>query len=332
MRLALELAQHGIGLTLPNPRVGAVLVRGGKIIGKGFHRRAGTAHAEVHAVADARRRGNGKLIPGATLYVSLEPCSTRGRTPACTGLIVRERIARVVFAATDPNPAHAGAAVRLLRAAGVEVAHGLLAGEAAALNRDFNWWIARRRPWVVAKIALSLDGKIAAAAGDDRWLTSAAAREMAHRLRFESDAILVGGETARRDDPRLTVRLPGGAAKGKLQPWRVVWTRSGKLSRRLHLFSDAHKKRTLVFRDRPLGQVLDELGAREVSHLLIEGGGRVLTEAFRAGLVNEVAFFIAPLVLGTETRALGRLDAAVRLREVRYEEIGGDLLCRGVVL
>jgi diaminohydroxyphosphoribosylaminopyrimidine deaminase / 5-amino-6-(5-phosphoribosylamino)uracil reductase len=331
LQRAIELAKLGCGLTLPNPRVGAVLVRSGKIIGEGHHERAGTAHAEVRAVADARRRGYAKLIPGATLYVSLEPCSTQGRTPPCTGLILREKIGRVVFAATDPNPAHAGVAARLLKKSGVEVSHGLLAEEATALNRDFNWWIARRRPWVVAKIALSLDGKIVAPSKDDRWLTSPAAREAAHRSRFESDAILVGAETARRDDPKLTVRLPGGLARKKIQPWRIVWARSGKLPRGLHLFSDAHRDRTLVFRNVALKTVLADLGGREISHVLIEGGGRVLTEAFRAGLVNEVAFFIAPAAMGTATRALGKLKMPVKLREVRYESVDADLLCRGLV-
>jgi len=190
MRRALELARRGWGLTLPNPRVGAVLVRSGKIIGEGFHRRAGGPHAEVNAVTDANRRGHS--VAGATLYVTLEPCSTQGRTPPCTELILREKIARVVFGATDPNPAHAGAATRLLRKAGVEVFSGLLAEEATALNRDFNWWIVHRRPWVVAKIALSLDGRIVTPEADDRWLTSTAARTIAHELRGESDAILVG--------------------------------------------------------------------------------------------------------------------------------------------
>ena len=192
---ALELARLGAGLTLPNPRVGAVVVRGNKIIGEGYHRKAGSPHAEVNAVADAEKRGHS--VEGATLYVTLEPCSTQGRTPPCTGLILQKKIARVVFAATDPNPAHAGAAARLLRKAGVKVFSGLLAEEAAALNRDFNWWIVQRRPWVVAKIAVSLDGRIVTPEGDDRWLTSSAARTVAHELRWESDAILVGAETAR---------------------------------------------------------------------------------------------------------------------------------------
>jgi diaminohydroxyphosphoribosylaminopyrimidine deaminase/5-amino-6-(5-phosphoribosylamino)uracil reductase len=327
LRRTLELARLGAGLTLPNPRVGAVLVRNGRIIGEGWHRRAGTPHAEVHAVADAKKRG--RRAAGATLYVSLEPCSTHGRTPPCTDLILREKIARVVFAATDPNPAHAGIAAKLLRAAGVAVSSGLLAAEAAALNRDFNWSITHRRPWVVAKIALSLDGRIVTPPGDDRWLTSPAARHAAHELRWEADAILVGAETARHDNPRLTVRLPG--RRGKLQPWRVVVTRSGRLPRSLHLFSDRHRARTLVFRRRPLTAVVASLGARGVSHLLIEGGGKILTEAFRRGLVNEVAFFIAPALMGTLPRALEKLPAPIRLREVSYKPVGNDLLCRGLV-
>jgi diaminohydroxyphosphoribosylaminopyrimidine deaminase/5-amino-6-(5-phosphoribosylamino)uracil reductase len=331
LRRALELAKLGSGLTLPNPRVGAVLVRGGKIIGEGYHRRVGGAHAEVEAVADARRRGHSP--EGATLFVTLEPCSTQRRTPPCTGLILREKIARVVFAATDPNPAHAGAAMRLLRVAGVEVSSGLLAEEATALNRDFNWWIVRRRPWVVAKIALSLDGRIVTPAGahtrDDRWLTSPEARAVAHELRWESDAILVGAETVRADNPQLTVRLP--ARQGKLQPWRVVVTRSGRLPRGAHLFTDRSCDRTLIFRGQALGDVIAALGAMEVSHLLIEGGGEVITEALRAGLVNEVAFFIAPAVMGTVPRALGKLAAPVKLRQVSYRQVGADILCRALV-
>jgi diaminohydroxyphosphoribosylaminopyrimidine deaminase/5-amino-6-(5-phosphoribosylamino)uracil reductase len=328
LRRALELAALGSGLTFPNPRVGAVLVRGGRVIGEGFHRRAGTPHAEVHAVRAAKRAGH--AVEGSTLYVSLEPCSTQGRTPPCTGLILREKIARVVFAATDPNPAHAGAAARVLRAAGVKVSSGLLAREAAALNRDFNWWIVKKRPWVVAKIALSLDGRITTPPGGGRWLTSPEARRAAHELRWESDAILIGAETARIDNPRLTVRLPE-KPRGKIQPLRVVVTRSGKLPRSLHLFTDAHRELTVVFRNQPFQEVLAELGAREITHLLLEGGGRILTEAFRADLVNEVAFFIAPSLMGTATRALSELDAEIELREVSYKSIGPDLLVRALV-
>jgi diaminohydroxyphosphoribosylaminopyrimidine deaminase/5-amino-6-(5-phosphoribosylamino)uracil reductase len=326
MRRALELAKLGRGLTLPNPRVGAVLARGSRIIGQGHHLRAGTPHAEVHAVADAKKRGH--PVAGATLYVTLEPCSTHGRTPPCTDLIIREKIARVVFAARDPNPLHAGTAHRLFRSAGIKVSSGLLADEATALNRDFNWWIVHRRPWVVAKIALSLDGRIVTPAADDRWLTSPAARQAAHELRWESDAILVGAETARRDNPRLTVRLN---RRGKMQPWRIVLTRSGKLSRRLHLFSDRHRDRTLVFKNQPWDGILLALGAMEISHLLIEGGGEILSAALRAGVVNEAAFFLAPAVMGTLPRALHRLKAPLQLRETSYRAIGTDLLCQGLL-
>jgi len=327
LRRAIELARLGSGLTLPNPRVGAVLVRRGKIIGEGYHQRAGAPHAEVQAVTDAKKRGHSAA--GATLYVTLEPCSTHGRTPPCTDLILREKIARVVFAATDPNPAHAGAALRLLRSAGVAVSSGLLAAETAALNHDFNWWITRRRPWVVAKIALSLDGRIVAPPCDDRWLTSPAARITAHELRWESDAILIGAETARKDNPQLTIRLPG--RHGKVQPWRVVATRSGQLPKNLHLFSDRHRDRTLVFQNQSLPEILATLGELQIAHLLIEGGGKILTEAFRKSLVNEVAFFIAPSVMGTLPRVLGKLPAPIRLREVSYTPVGPDILCRALV-
>jgi len=268
-------------------------------------------------------------VAGATLYVTLEPCSTHGRTPPCTDLILREKIARVVFAATDPNPAHAGKAMRLLHSAGVKISAGLLAEEASALNRDFNWWIVHRRPWVMAKIALSLDGRIITPPSDDRWLTSTAARTAAHELRWESDAIMVGAETARQDNPRLTVRLPD--RRGKPQPWRVVMTRSGHLPKNLHLFSDRHRDRTLVFQKQSLAEVLAALGELQVAHLLIEGGEKILTEAFRKNLVNEVAFFIAPAVMGTLPRALGKLSTPIHLREVSYTPVGSDILCRGLI-
>lgn len=328
MRRALGLAARGLGLTSPNPAVGAVLARGSRVIGEGFHRKAGQPHAEVEAVRDAKKKGN--KIAGATLYVTLEPCSTCGRTPACTDLIRREKIARVVVAATDPNPHHAGAGFGILRKAGVDVAPGLLAGESAALNRAFNHWIVTRRPWVVAKIALGLDGTISPRQDDDRWLTSAAARTVAHELRWEADAILVGGETARTDDPQLTVRLPG--RKGKIQPLRLVWSRSKKFSPALRLFSDRHRARTRIVSG-PLPKIVADLGKENVTRLLLEGGGEVIGAAFEVGIVNEVAFFLAPVALGTERAALAGTGTprTLALRETVFRRLGPDLFCRALL-
>ena len=328
MRRALALAAQGAGLTSPNPAVGAVLARGGRVIGEGFHRKAGLPHAEVEAVRDARRRGN--KVEGATLYVTLEPCSTCGRTPACTDLIRRKKIARVVVAATDPNPHHAGAGFGILRKAGVKVAAGLFAEESAALNRAFNHWIVTGRPWVTAKIALGLDGTISPRPGDDRWLTSAPARRLAHELRWECDAILVGGETARTDDPRLTVRLPG--RKGKTQPLRLVWTRRKAFDPKLQLFSDRHRARTRIVSG-PLPKVVAALGGEGITHLLLEGGGELIGAAFAAGIVDEAAFLLAPVALGTERVALAGIGKAKRLKlkEPKFERLGPDLFCRARV-
>ena len=331
MARALELARLGLGYTSPNPCVGAVLWKGGRILGEGYHAQAGRPHAEVEAVRDACRRGNAARIAGATLYVTLEPCSTVGRTPACTDLIRREKIARVVVAARDPNPHHAGAGFNILRKAGIAVATGLLAEESAELNRAFNHWIVTRRPWVTAKIARSLDGKIAARPGDDRWLTGPASRRLAHELRRESDAIVVGGETARQDNPKLTIRLPG---QRKPQPWRIVWSRGASLPVDLHLFSDVHRARTRRMQG-SLKKIMVQLGSEEITHVLLEGGGRLLAEAFAAGLVNEVAFFIAPIALGTEAEALAALPGlprTVALAHPSWQKVGADLFCRAQVV
>ncbi|HEY8966817.1 MAG TPA: bifunctional diaminohydroxyphosphoribosylaminopyrimidine deaminase/5-amino-6-(5-phosphoribosylamino)uracil reductase RibD, partial [Candidatus Methylacidiphilales bacterium] len=263
-------------------------------------------------------------------------CSTCGRTPACTDLIQREGIARVVVAAKDPNPAHAGAGFRILRKAGIEVAQGLLAKESAALNRAFNKWIVARRPWVTAKIALALDGSIAPRDGDDPWLTSSAARKQAHRLRLEADAIVVGGETARRDNPRLTVRL-GREGAGKVQPMRIVWSRRSEIDPSLHLFSDAHKARTRIAWGGTLDGMLSGLGREGVTHVLLEGGGKVLGEAFREGVVDEVAFFLAPVMLGRGTAvpalSLPEIESPVEfeLNGAVFTKLGPDLLCQARV-
>jgi len=226
MRLALTLAKRGYGMTSPNPMVGAVLVKGGKIIGRGWHRRAGLPHGEIEALHDAQKRGHNPK--GATLYVTLEPCSTPGRTPPCTDAIIAAGIERVVVGTTDPNPKHSGRAFRILRRAGIEVdgwgerprkpnnqskhgsrgrsPHQKLANECAQLNEAFNHWIVHRTPFVIVKAAMTLDGKIATASGESKWITGGKARAFGMKLRQDADAILVGINTVLADDPALTAR------------------------------------------------------------------------------------------------------------------------------
>ena len=204
MRLALRLARRGYGTTSPNPMVGAVLVKGGKIIGQGWHRQAGGPHAEIEALRDAQKRGHNPK--GATLFVTLEPCCTHGRTPPCTEAIIAAGIKRVVVGATDPNPNHAGKGFKILQRAKIAVSHGMLADECARLNETFNHWIADRTPFVTVKAAMTLDGKIATASGESKWITGEKARAHGMKLRQGSDAILVGVNTILADDPSLTVR------------------------------------------------------------------------------------------------------------------------------
>ena len=221
MRLALALARRGYGTTSPNPMVGAVLVNKGEIIGRGWHRRAGFPHAEIEALGAARKHG--KNPQGATLYVTLEPCSTHGRTPPCTDAIIAAGIRRVVAGATDPNPKHAGRAFEILRRAGIEVVHGIHGEECARLNEAFNHWIVHRTPFVTVKAAMTLDGKIATAAGESKWITGARARALGMRLRQGSDAVLVGMNTILADDPSLTFRpSPPENPKAEPKPLRRI--------------------------------------------------------------------------------------------------------------
>ncbi len=296
MRLALREATRGVGRTSPNPAVGAVIVRGGRVVARGFHHAAGQPHAEIEAL---RALKNPAQARGATMYVTLEPCSTHGRTGPCTTAILQAGVGRVVIGATDPNPSHAGRGVGILEAGGVEVRAGVLGEECARLNRAFNRWIVTGRPWVIAKAALTLDGRLTRPPGEDRWLSGPAARAHAHRQRARVDAILIGAGTLRADNPRLTVRgVASEDDEPARQPWRVVLTRSGDLPADAHLFTDAWKERTLVFRRQPLAQVLSVLGQRQVTSVLIEGGGKVLGEAFDGGLVDEVQFYFTPLLAG----------------------------------
>ncbi len=328
MRAALREARRGLGRTSPNPAVGAVIVSpAGELLARGWHRAAGQPHAEIEAL---RALPDPARARGATLFVTLEPCSTHGRTPPSIAAIRRAGLARVVVGATDPNPAHAGRGLAVLRAAGLEVLAGVLADECAALNRGFNRWIVTGRPWVLAKAALSLDGRLAPPAGEGQWLTGPAARAHAHReLRARVDAILVGAGTVRADDPALTVRGVPGAA-GRRQPWRVVLTRSGDLPAGARLFTDEHRDRTLVFQNRSPTDVLTDLGQRQVTSLLVEGGAETLATFFDAGLVDEVRFYLAPRLTGDGPPTL-RLAGSVEFLEPRYRQLGPDLLVAAFV-
>lgn len=321
MREALTEARQGIGKTFPNPAVGAVVVKNGRLLARGWHRAAGRPHAEVEALHPLSPRQS----RGATLYVTLEPCSTTGRTPPCTEAIIRAGISRVVYGTKDPNPHHAGRAAKILRHAGVSVTETCLAPECAALNADWNKWITTGLPYVVAKAGFTLDGRIASPPGR-RWITSPAARHDVMRLRATMQAIMVGGETVRVDNPRLTVR----GVQVKEQPWRAVWTRSGNLPARAHLFTDAQRHRTVVFQNISLKKALHELGRHGVMRVLLEGGAGLLGEAFDRNLVDEVCFYLAPVLSGGPTPVTGGKGVAdhhtaPRLAEVTCRRIGPDV-------
>jgi len=329
MKAALKEAGKGAGLTHPNPAVGAVVVGKGRILSRGWHRAAGSPHAEIEAL-----RGLAKISAarGATIYVTLEPCSTHGRTPPCTQAIIDAGIRRVVYGVRDPNPLHAGRADGILERAGVAVTAGVLERECASLNEAWNKWISTGLPLVVAKAGMSLDGRIGSPPGR-RWITSREAREDAMKLRAGCGAILVGGETVRVDNPRLTVRgIPGAS-----QPLRVVWTRSGKLPPGSHLLTDAFRDKTLVYKKVALREVLKDLATRGVEKVLIEGGGRTLGEAFDRQLVDRVVFYVAPVLTGGGIPAVAGLgvdsnEAGLRLQRVTCEKIGPDLRIGGDLL
>lgn len=330
MRLALAEARKGLGKTSPNPAVGAVVVRNGVLLGKGWHRRAGKPHAEIEAL---RSLPKGVSAQGATLYVTLEPCSTHGRTPPCVEAILQAGFARVVVGTTDPNPAHVGKGLEILRQAGVVVTENVLENDCRDLNEAFNHWITTGRPLVIAKSAMSLDGRISRPPGESPWLTSAAARRLGHRLRAQVDAILVGAGTVRTDNPRLTVRGHGKRAAGR-QPWRIVLSRSGDLPRDAAVFTDEWKERTLVFSD--LNEALHDLGRRQATSVLIEGGGELIGSALDRGLVDRIFFFYAPILVGGNVSAtggegVGASAEAWLLEKVTYEKIGPDLLCKARV-
>jgi diaminohydroxyphosphoribosylaminopyrimidine deaminase/5-amino-6-(5-phosphoribosylamino)uracil reductase len=329
MDAALLQARRGIGFTSPNPPVGAVIVKDGAVIGAGYHRKAGEPHAEVEAIKDAMQ-SHPQLIPGSTLYVTLEPCCTVGRTGPCTEAIIAARIGRVVYGATDPNPAHQGQADEVLQAAGISVTAGVQAAACEEILRPFSKWIRTGLPYVIAKVGQSLDGRITRPAGEPSWITSDSARAHARRIRTRVDAIIIGAETLRRDDPLLTLR-DADLGQGKLQPWRVVLTRSGALPAEAQLFTDEFRDRTLVMRDMDFTQVLEQLGQRDVLSVLVEGGGIIHSQAFAARQVDEVIWYIAPRICGGGRASIAGmpLGASVALQNVSLLPIGDNICITG---
>lgn len=352
MAVALRLARRGLGRTSPNPAVGAVIVKKGLIIGRGYHRRAGFAHAEIEAL-----RGLDKSeLRGALLYVTLEPCCHEGRTGACTGAIISSGIKKVVVGAADPNPLVSGRGVEVLRGAGIKVIEGVLAAKAAKLNEGFHKFITTGMPFVILKLAASLDGRIATGAGHSRWISSEASRRYVHRLRDRVDAVMVGVNTALSDDPALTVRHVRGR-----NPARVVLDSSFRTPLSAEIFKDtgdgvfvfttsaAGKDKVREARD--MGVKVFSLGAKRVDmrrvlkklarcgvvNLLIEGGGTVAASVIKAGLADRVMYFITPIFLGSDsTAAVDVLSiesprGAPRLKNMRVRRIGDDLLVEGLL-
>ncbi len=355
MKLALRLAARGAGWVSPNPMVGAVVVKDGQIVGQGYHRRAGAPHAEVEALRQA-----GNAARGADLYVTLEPCNHQGRTPPCTQAILAAGVSRVIIATQDPNPQVAGGGAEYLKSQGVAVETGLLEDEARRLNEAWFHWVETGRPWVIAKAACSLDGKIATAGGESQWLTGESARAYGHRLRHRVDAILVGINTALADNPQLTTRLPRGRGQ---DPIRVVLDSRLRLpltAKLLHLDSPAPtwvactraapKEKIKAIKDLgaevlvfppeagrvPLKPLLELLGRQQVQSLLVEGGAEVLGAFFDQRLVNQFYFFFAPKILGGRSapgvlggEGVARLKDAHQARDLAMRRIEQDILVTG---
>jgi diaminohydroxyphosphoribosylaminopyrimidine deaminase/5-amino-6-(5-phosphoribosylamino)uracil reductase len=293
------------------------------MLSSGWHRKAGGPHAEVEAL-------RGQDARAGTLYITLEPCSTDGRTPPCVEAIITAGVTRVVWGADDPNPQHAGRAREILANAGLAVTSGVLDEECREVIAPFAKLITTGLPYVIAKAGMTLDGRITRPAGEGQWITGEAARADAIRLRARCDAIIVGAETVRRDNPALTLRGPD-IPEGKEQPWRVVLTRSGDLPQDAQVFTDAFRERTLTMRDSPLAEVLKSLAARGVMQVLIEGGGHILAQAFSAGLVDEAVFYVAPRISGTGRPVVDAVafeGGSAGLRFVSAEMVGKDVKLR----
>lgn len=350
MQRALQLAAQARGKTSPNPMVGAIIVSDGQIVGEGWHHKAGTPHAEIHALRQA-----GHLAKNATLYVTLEPCCHYGRTGPCTDAIIAAGIKKVIVAMTDPNPAVAGKGISKLRANAIEVVEGVLSPEATKLNEVFIKWITTKMPFGVLKTAMTIDGKIAAFTGHSRWITGEQARRCGHQLRNIYDAILVGIGTVLADDPALTTRIPGGK-----NPVRVVVDSMARIPLTAKLLNDnqapvviavspnAAEEKLAALRSKhadivtvPCGaeggidlRILFEiLGKRNITSIFIEGGSHVNASAINAGLIDKAYWFIAPKIIGGSSApgpiggfGFDNMEKAITLEDIELERVGEDIL------
>ena len=358
MEWALTLAAQARGRTSPNPLVGAVIVRDGEIVGEGYHQRAGDFHAEIHALNQAKGAAE-----GATMYVTLEPCCHWGRTPPCTEAVIRAKLSSVFVAMKDPNPLVAGSGIRRLEKAGISVQVGLCEEESQELNEVFIKYITTQRPFVILKSAISLDGKIATSTGESQWITSEASRQKGHEIRAQVDAILVGIGTVLHDNPLLTTRLPDRRGE---DPIRVILDSHGRTPLEAKVFNPASNAGTLIVatKDAPLQKIgafktagaevlivkekdgrvcletlMQELGRREITSVLIEGGGEINGAALETGVVDKVMFFVAPKLIGGRDapgpiggRGIARLAEAFELHSVKTTQIDSDFLIEGYLL
>ena len=327
MRKALRLAERGMGTTSPNPMVGAVIVKQGKLLGQGWHVRPGEAHAEVNAIRSLKNPASSK---NATIYVTLEPCSSWGRTPPCCEALIRGGFSRVVIGSIDPNPKHAGKAVELLRSHGIEVVSGVEKQACDHLNRAFFKWIQHKKPFVILKMAETLDGKTACVNGCSQWITSDTARKRVQKLRLQSDVVMAGAGTYRQDHPRFTVRKDDGTVI-KTPRRIIVSNHPEKLD-----FPDDSWETVSLPTDRAWQDFLDRLGGENVTCILLEGGGELAASALQADVVDEVEFHIATKILGgrnskTAVDGVNPLDlqSTYQLKAVEIRKLGCDLMIRG---